>query len=208
MKARRNRPGTKAEDLWRWSLEDFSKMQGPFAVQEYIQELIRLDPANVQKICEPPTDVDLSVWQYEHMRQFILELNLLVVQLQSSCTPQTCPKMKATDDFIYLCASHKNPQECSAMDYMVHTLDHASSILHSPKNFSSRVAVQPTSIKVLVSIVRRVYRLFSHTYYNHRDVFQEFEREMHLCARFTEMVQRFDMMPTRLFNIPMHALQG
>jgi hypothetical protein len=60
----------------------------------------------------------------------------------------------------------------------------------------------------MVSIFRRVYRLFSHTYYNHRDVFLEFEREMHLCGRFTELAQRFDMMPTRLFNIPMHALQG
>ena len=60
-------------------MEDISKMNGPFAVQEYLQELIRNEPANVMKICELPAEVDESVWQYEHIRQFILELNLLVV---------------------------------------------------------------------------------------------------------------------------------
>ena len=37
---RRNRPGTKASDMWGWGQEDISKMTGPFAVQEYLQELI------------------------------------------------------------------------------------------------------------------------------------------------------------------------
>lgn len=86
-------------------------MKGPFAVQEYIQELIRNDPKDIKKIIEPPKEVDISVWKYEHLRQFILELNLLVVQLQGICTKQTCPKMKATDDWLYLCAAHKDPQE-------------------------------------------------------------------------------------------------
>ena len=33
---RRNRPGTKASDLWSWGMEDISRMNGPFAVQEYL----------------------------------------------------------------------------------------------------------------------------------------------------------------------------
>ena len=65
----------------------------------------------MKKIIEPPTDVDINIWQYEHLRQFILELNLLVTQLNGVCTPQTCPKMKATEDWLYLCASHKQAQE-------------------------------------------------------------------------------------------------
>ena len=60
-------------------MEEIAKMNGPFAVQEYLQELIRNEPANVMKICDLPPEVDESVWQYEHIRQFILELNLLVV---------------------------------------------------------------------------------------------------------------------------------
>ena len=29
---RRNRPGSKAADLWNWGVEDIAKMKGPFAV--------------------------------------------------------------------------------------------------------------------------------------------------------------------------------
>nr|AIA82462.1 phocein [Stentor coeruleus] len=206
-KLRRNRPGTKRSELWNWPLEEYSNMSGPFAVQEYIQELIRANPSDIKKIIEPPPDVDISVWQYEHMRQFILELNLLVVYLENICTMTTCPKMKATDEWLYLCASHKTPQECSAIDYMTHTLDHATALIQNSKNFNSRVSVPPTSIKYLVSIVRRLYRLFTHTYYHHREIFTEFEKEFCLCARFTEFVLRFDMMQAKLFSIPSHALQ-
>jgi len=35
----------------------------------------------------------------------------------------------------------------------------------------------------------------------------EFEKEMFLCARFTEYALRFDMMPAKLLNIPMEVLK-
>lgn len=65
----------------------------------------------MKKIIQPPNNVDLNVWQYEHMRQFILELNLLVTQLKGVCNSKICPKMKATEDWMFLCAAHKNAQE-------------------------------------------------------------------------------------------------
>ena len=108
---RRNRPGTRAADLYNWAPEEFNKMKGLFSVQEYIQELIRHDPSDITKIIEQPVEVDVNVWKYEHLRQFILETNLLVVQLQRNCTKETCPKMKATDDWLYLCAVHKDTVE-------------------------------------------------------------------------------------------------
>jgi hypothetical protein len=107
---RRNCPGTKAADLYNWTPEEYKK-EGLFSVQEYIQELIRDDPSNIKKIIEAPVEVDLNVWKYEHLRQFILETNLLIVQLQGVCTKQTCQKMKATDDVLYLCSAHKDTQE-------------------------------------------------------------------------------------------------
>ena len=106
--------------------EDYSKMQGPLAAQEYIQELIRKkplymmnffpkksgsDPSNVSQILEPPPGMDINVWQYEHFRQFILELNLLVTQLKGECTPEKCPRMTSSEDLMFLCAAHKDNQE-------------------------------------------------------------------------------------------------
>ena len=51
-------------------------------MREFLQEKIRNDPSDIEGICKPPEDVDENVWQYEHIRQFLLELDLLVVQLQ------------------------------------------------------------------------------------------------------------------------------
>ncbi|KAH0621611.1 hypothetical protein JD844_023122 [Phrynosoma platyrhinos] len=59
---RRNRPGTKAQ---------------------YIQQNIRADCSNIDKILEPPEGQDEGVWKYEHLRQFCLELNGLAVKLQN-----------------------------------------------------------------------------------------------------------------------------
>jgi len=114
--------------------------------------------------------------------------------------------MRATDEWLYLCASHKAPQECSAIDYMIHSLDHATALIHNNKNFNSRVSIPAASTKHLLSIVRRLYRLFTHTFFHHQDIFAEFEAEMHLCARFTEFAKRFKMMSNDLFIIPEEAL--
>jgi hypothetical protein len=89
---------------------------------------------------------------------------------------------------------------------MIHNLDHGTSIIHNTNYFTSRVTIPAPSTKHLLSIVRRLYRLFTHTYFNHREIFIEFEKEMHLCARFTEFALRFKMMSQELIIIPKEAL--
>jgi len=41
--------------------------------------------------------------------QVCLELSLLVVALETDCTKQHCPEMKA-DGWLYLCAAHPSTQ--------------------------------------------------------------------------------------------------
>lgn len=77
--------------------------------------------------------------------------------------------MKGSADSEYLCAAHKSAMNCSAIDYMVHNLDQSTSILLNIKNYSSRVSL--TETKNLDTIVRRLYRLFSHTYHFHHEIF-------------------------------------
>lgn len=57
-------------------------MDSTLAVQQYIQQNIRADCSNIDKILEPPEGQDEGVWKYEHLRQFCLELNGLAVKLQ------------------------------------------------------------------------------------------------------------------------------
>nr|DBA20132.1 TPA: hypothetical protein GDO54_015857 [Pyxicephalus adspersus] len=106
---RRNRPGTKAQDFYNWPDESFEEMDSTLAVQQYIQQNIRTDCSNIDRILEPPEGQDEGVWKYEHLRQFCLELNGLAVKLQ-----------------------------CPAIDYTRHTLDGAACLLNSNKYFPSR----------------------------------------------------------------------
>lgn len=75
------------------------------------------------------------------------------------------------------------------MDYMIHNLDQSTSILQNLKTIgnglfeknnkllfiNSRDNLQINSVQHLAPIVRRLYRLFSHTYYSHNEIFNEFE---------------------------------
>ncbi|KAK2709464.1 hypothetical protein QYM36_013202 [Artemia franciscana] len=167
---RTNRPGTKAVDFYKWPEEAFEDMDSTLAVQQYIQQLIRKDPSAIDDILTPPDSQDEGVWKYEHLRQFCMELNAIAVRLQAECNAETCSQMTATEQWIFLCAAHKTPKECPAIDYTRHTLDGAACLLNSYKYFPSRVSIKESSVGKLGSVCRRVYRIFSHAYFHHRSV--------------------------------------
>eukprot|EP00128_Syssomonas_multiformis_P015216 Colp12_sorted_trinity150504_noHs@15523 len=103
---RQNLRGTKNEDWCNWPAQDLNDMDSTLAVQQYIQQIIRRERTNVSKLLEVPEGQDEAVWQYEHLRQFCMELDELTVMLQDKCTPETCPKMNVTQDWMFLCAAH------------------------------------------------------------------------------------------------------
>ncbi|CAK8674570.1 MOB-like protein phocein [Clavelina lepadiformis] len=198
----RNPPGTKIEDFYKWAEHKFDDMDSTLAVQQYIQQTIRQDYTNTEKILSIPPGQDEGVWKYEHLRQFCLELNGLAVRLQAECTPDTCSQMTATEQWIFLCAAHKTPKECPAIDYTRHTLDGAACLLNNNKYFPSRVSIKESSVAKLGSVCRRVYRIFSHAYYHHRQIFDEAENETCLCKRFTLFVIKYNLMSQDNLIVP------
>lgn len=104
-------------------------MDSTLNVQQWIQQCIRADYKNIDNILTCPSGVEEGVWKYEHLRQFCMELNGLAVLLQvdtpcrflrsndlvqDECKPETCVQMTATEQWIFLCAAHKNPKEVSS----------------------------------------------------------------------------------------------
>ncbi|CAI4228852.1 unnamed protein product [Auanema sp. JU1783] len=200
---RRNDPGTKRKDWSKWPTLPFENMDSILNVQQYIQQLIDSNPSAIEVILTPPPEQDEGVWKYEHLRQFCLQLNGLTLLLQEECVPETCVQMTATEQWIFLCAAHKNPNECSAIDYTRHTLDGANTLLNSNKYFPNRLSIKESSISKLGSVCRRVYRIFSHAYFHHRKLFDEFENETHLCKRFTTYVTKYNLMSPEHLIVPM-----
>lgn len=56
------------QDFSRWPDEPFEEMDSTLAVQQYIQQQIRREPANIDVILTPPDAQDEGVWKYEHLR--------------------------------------------------------------------------------------------------------------------------------------------
>lgn len=205
---RRNRPGTKGEEFCRWVEEPFEEMDSTLAVQQHIQQVVRKDVTAIEDILDAPETQDEGVWKYEHLRQFCMELNGLAVMLQGECQPETCTQMTATEQWIFLCAAHKTPKECPAIDYTRHTLDGAACLLNSNKYFPSRVSIKESSVAKLGSVCRRVYRIFSHAYFHHRQIFDDFEARTHLCRRFTTFVTKYNLMSKDNLIVPMGGAGG
>ncbi|KAJ6222739.1 hypothetical protein RDWZM_001284 [Blomia tropicalis] len=203
---RRNPKGCKSEDFYNWPEEPFEEMDSTIAVQQFIQQKIRKDSSNVDEILTPPKGQELGIWKYEHMRQFCLELNRLTVKLQAECNPESCSQMTATEQWIFLCAAHKAPKECPAIDYTRHTLDGAAALLNSNKYFPSRVTIKESSVAKLGSVCRRVYRIFSHAYYHHKTIYDEFEAIHYLCKRFSLFSIKYDLMSVENLIVPIPGM--
>ncbi|KAF2350403.1 MOB kinase activator family [Trinorchestia longiramus] len=199
---RRNRPGTKSENFYKWADEAYEEMDSTLVVQQFIQQSIRRSHTNIDAILAPPETQDEGVWKYEHLRQFCMELNGLAVRLQGECQPASCTQMTATEQWIFLCAAHKTPKECPAIDYTRHTLDGAACLLNSNKYFPSRVSIKESSVAKLGSVCRRVYRIFSHAYFHHRLIFDQFEAASSLCKRFTVFVTKYSLMSRDNLIVP------
>ncbi|RWS30262.1 MOB-like protein phocein [Leptotrombidium deliense] len=204
---RRNRKGIKGCEFSVWQDEAFEEMDSTVAVQQFIQQTIRKDPSNITNILTPPEGQEEGAWKYEHLRQFCMELNKLAVKLQNECTPETCTQMTATEQWIFLCAAHKTPKECPAIDYTRHTLDGAACLLNSNKYFPSRVTIKESSVAKLGSVCRRVYRIFSHAYFHHRTIFDDFEQQSHLCKRFTVFVTKYKLMSKDNLIVPILGVE-
>eukprot|EP01012_Entosiphon_sulcatum_P019887 TRINITY_DN24851_c0_g1_i2.p1 TRINITY_DN24851_c0_g1~~TRINITY_DN24851_c0_g1_i2.p1 ORF type:complete len:217 (-),score=32.38 TRINITY_DN24851_c0_g1_i2:154-804(-) len=205
---RRVLPGMRAAELFDWEDVAFEDLppDSPVRLQEYLQALLRRDPADIDALLKAPEGLEAQ-WQYEHMRLIILQLNHFVVKLSPVCTQQTCPKMKATDEWLFLCACHKAPQECSAMDYSLHTMDGAATVLNSQRYFSARNAVPPPreTFQLFANMLRRLYRIFAHAYYHHRREFDEFEAQTFLCERFVKFGLAHKLITKKMLIIPVGA---
>uniref|UniRef100_A0A2K5Q4R9 Uncharacterized protein n=1 Tax=Cebus imitator TaxID=2715852 RepID=A0A2K5Q4R9_CEBIM len=171
-----NRLGTKAQDFYNWPDESLEKMDSTLWVQQCIQQNIRADCSNIDKILEPPEGQDENIWKYEYLKQFCLELNGPDVKPQSECHPDTCTEMTASEQQICLCATHKT---------RLHILDGVVN-----KYFPIRVSIKESSVAKLGSI----YRIFSHAYFHHWQIFDEYENETFLCCQFTNFALKCNLM--------------
>ncbi|KAJ5554858.1 hypothetical protein N7535_007302 [Penicillium sp. DV-2018c] len=225
---RRIRPGTKAADMaFGPPLIPLSQLDSPFQLQEHLKALYNhftkpegsdvLVPINrevAMRLAEPPEGVDRSLWLYELCRFLTMKVNNLIIAFFAEsppCSAATCPEMRASE-WQYLCAVHDPPKSCCAIDYCCHTLDWASNTLTSPKYFPSRLTLgseaaggPQASMRHLTNIFRRLYRIFAHAWFQHRDVFWEVEGHDGLYVFFKAVCDTYNLIQQDNYTIPPEA---
>ncbi|KAF2264086.1 Mob1/phocein [Lojkania enalia] len=223
---RRIRPGTKAADMAEGPpLIELSDIQSGFHLIEHLKALhnflthpigsnstIPVDKEMALKLAQPPDGQDRTMWLYELCRFLTQKVNSIIVALffdNPPCSSVTCPEMRASE-WQYLCAVHDPPKSCCAIDYCCHTLDWAANTLTSPKNFPSRAGVpdpatQHQQIRAMTNIFRRVYRIFAHAWFQHREVFWKVEGRTGLYSFFKTVCDEYGLIPEDNYTIPPEA---
>ena len=119
--------------------------------------------------------------------------------------------MRASE-WQYLCAVHDPPKSCCAIDYCCHTLDWAANILTSQKHFPSRLTLgseaaggSQQGVKQLTNIFRRVYRIFAHAWFQHRQVFWQVESHEGLYIFFKTVCDIYNLIPEDNYTVPPEA---
>ena len=166
------------------------------------------------QLAEPPDGVDRSLWLYELCRFLTMKVNNLIIAFFADsppCSSQTCPEMRASE-WQYLCAVHDPPKSCCAIDYCCHTLDWATNILTSPKYFPSRLTLgsetgggAQASMRHLTNIFRRLYRIFAHAWFQHREVFWQVEGHDGLYIFFKTVCDMYSLIPEDNYTVPAEA---
>ncbi|KAL9061604.1 MAG: hypothetical protein Q9162_000136 [Coniocarpon cinnabarinum] len=164
-----------------------------------------------------PNNTDRALWLYELCRFLVQKINVIMVSLFADsppCSSATCPEMRASE-WQYLCAVHDPPKSCCAIDYCCHTLDWAANTLTSPKHFPSRLALGSDGVpggvtrshqeRQLTNIFRRVYRIFAHAWFQHRDAFWRIEGRTGLYIFFKTICDSYALIPEDNYTIPPEA---
>ncbi|KAK9870102.1 hypothetical protein WA026_006197 [Henosepilachna vigintioctopunctata] len=202
VKPKRNKHITREDDLYRNPGESIYGFDSTLAIQNYIREVVREDPSNIQLILKKPVTLKEGIWKFEHLKQFCREMKPLVIQLQQECKPDTCDEMTGTEQWIFLCAAHEKPRKCPAIDYINHTLEGSTCLLNSKEQFPTEAINEKSSIRKMSSVCRRIYRILSHAYYHHRSIFDAFESETCLCKRLTFFATKYNLVAQNTLTVP------
>lgn len=165
------------------------------------------------RLATPPDGVERSLWLYELCRLLIARVNVLIVGFfndNPKCSAVNCPEMRASE-WQYLCAVHDPPKSCCAIDYCCHTLDWATNIITNQKHFPSRLTLGgdggggQQGLRQLTNIFRRVYRMFAHAWFQHRDVFWQVENTEGLYVLYKTVCEVYSLMPADTYTVPPEA---
>ncbi|KAB8338833.1 hypothetical protein FH972_021777 [Carpinus fangiana] len=152
-----------------------------------------LGSGSLRKAVRLPEGEDINEWLAVNVVDFYNQINLLYGSITEFCSPQTCPEMKATDEFEYLWQDSENfkrPTKMPAPEYVEHLMSWCQSNIDNESMFPSRIGVPfpKASPALLRQMFKRLYRVYAHIYCHHYPVIIQLGLEPHLNTSFKHYV--------------------
>ncbi|KAF1941949.1 hypothetical protein EJ02DRAFT_454624 [Clathrospora elynae] len=156
-----------------------------------------LGSGSLRKAVKLPEGEDKDEWLAVNVVDFYNQINLLYGSITEFCSPQSCPEMKATDEFEYLwqdSENYKKPTKMPAPEYIEHLMAWVQSNVDNEAMFPSRIGVPfPKTFPALIrNMFKRLYRVYAHIYCHHYPVIIELGLEPHLNTSFKHYVLFID----------------
>ncbi|GAM84630.1 hypothetical protein ANO11243_026270 [Dothideomycetidae sp. 11243] len=152
-----------------------------------------LGNGSLKKVVKLPEGEDRDEWLAVNIVDFYNQINLLYGAITEFCSPQSCPEMKATDEFEYLWhhpPAYPKPTRLPAPTYISNLLSWTSSLVSDATLFPTQpgVAFPPAFYPTVRQIFKRLYRVYAHIYCHHYSVIRGLGLEAHLNTGFKHYV--------------------
>ncbi|VEU19834.1 DEKNAAC100380 [Brettanomyces naardenensis] len=162
-------------------------------IREYAEQTLGSDSALVQAV-KLPKGEEINEWLAVHVVNFYNQINMLYGTITEFCSPTTCPRMIATQEYEYLWQDPMNrrkpPVSLSAPGYVEALMTWIQSFLDDDSVFPTKMGVPfPRQFPALVrTIMKRLFRVYAHMYCHHFDEINELGLQTHLNTSLKHFV--------------------
>lgn len=160
-------------------------------IRNYAEQTLGSDNALIQAV-KLPQDEDVNEWLAVHVVDFYNQINMLYGTITEFCSPKTCPRMIATEEYEYLwqdsntsasgSISPRKPTSLPACEYIENLMNWIQNFFDNDNIFPSKIGAPfPQQFPTLVkTIFKRLFRIYAHIYCHHFHEISELGLQSHL----------------------------
>lgn len=160
-------------------------------IRNYAEQTLGSDNALIQAV-KLPQDEDIDEWLAIHVVDFYNQINMLYGAITEFCSPSTCPRMIATEEYEYLWQETntnlngsilpKRPRSLPACEYIENLMNWIQGFFDNDNIFPSKIGAPfPQQFRNLVkTIFKRLFRIYAHIYCHHFHEISELGLQSHL----------------------------
>lgn len=179
-----------------------------YMLRQYAEATLGSD--SLRQVVALPEGEDLNEWIAVHVVDFYGQVNMLYSTITEFCSPSSCPKMTATEEYEYLWQDSSNPKykrpaKVSAPEYVENLMTWTQSLIDDESIFPTKngVPFSKSSYQTFRQILKRLFRVYAHIYCHHFDQITELGLQPHLntsLKHFVLFCNQFDLVDQKEFG--------